>query len=77
MTRQSSPSPERPVRTRLRSSVRRKELIAVAANLFASRGYYAVTVDDIGDAVGLTGPALYRHFASKEALLVAVFDEVI
>ena len=49
----------------------------MAANLFASRGYYAVTVDDIGDAVGLTGPALYRHFAGKEALLVAVFDQVI
>jgi AcrR family transcriptional regulator len=68
---------ERPVRNRLRTSARRKELIAVAANLFASRGYYPVTVDDIGDAVGLTGPALYRHFASKEALLVAVFDQVI
>jgi AcrR family transcriptional regulator len=49
----------------------------VAANLFASRGYYAVTVDDIGEAIGLTGPALYRHFSSKEALLVAVFDQVI
>jgi AcrR family transcriptional regulator len=72
-----SSSPQRPVRTRLRSSDRRKELISVAANLFASRGYYAVTVDDIGDAVGLTGPALYRHFSSKEALLVAVFDQVI
>ena len=65
------------MRTRLRSSARRKELISVAATLFASRGYYAVTVDDIGDAVGLTGPALYRHFSSKEALLVAVFDDVI
>lgn len=65
------------MRTRLRSSARRKELISAAANLFASRGYYAVTVDDIGDAVGLTGPALYRHFSSKEALLVAVFDQVI
>jgi AcrR family transcriptional regulator len=72
-----SPTPQRPVRTRLRSSARRKELISVAGNLFASRGYYAVTVDDIGEAVGLTGPALYRHFSSKEALLVAVFDEVI
>jgi AcrR family transcriptional regulator len=73
----ASPPPDRPVRTRLRSSARRKELISVAANLFASRGYYAVTVDDIGEAVGLTGPALYRHFSSKEALLVAVFDQVI
>ena len=77
MPKNSSQPPERPVRTRLRSSVRRKELIFVAANLFASRGYYSVTVDDIGDAVGLTGPALYRHFTSKEALLVAVFDQVI
>jgi AcrR family transcriptional regulator len=62
---------------RLSSSARRQELISVAANLFASRGYYPVTVDDIGEAVGLTGPALYRHFSSKEALLVAVFDQVI
>lgn len=68
---------KRPAPTRLRSSARRKELIAVATELFASRGYYAVTVDDIGEAVGLTGPALYRHFSSKEALLVAVFDQVI
>jgi AcrR family transcriptional regulator len=77
MSKKSSQPTERPVRTRLRSSARRKELIAVAANLFASRGYYPVTVDDIGEAVGLTGPALYRHFSSKEALLVAVFDQVI
>ena len=76
MPKTSSQTPQRPVRTRLRSSARRKELIGVAANLFASRGYYAVTVDDIGEAVGLTGPALYRHFSSKEALLVAVFDQV-
>lgn len=77
MPDKSSQTSERSVRTRLRSSARRKELISVAANLFASRGYYAVTVDDIGDAVGLTGPALYRHFSSKEALLVAVFDQVV
>src|SRR3954468_14244137 len=77
MPRKSSQIPDRLVRTRLRSSARRKELISVAANLFASRGYYSVTVDDIGDAVGLTGPALYRHFSSKEALLVAVFDQVV
>src|SRR2546421_3956441 len=68
---------KRPTQTRRRTSVRRQELIAAAARLFASRGYYAVTVDDIGDALGLSGPALYRHFPSKEALLVAVFDQVI
>jgi AcrR family transcriptional regulator len=56
---------------------RKEELIAVAARLFASRGYRSVGVDDIGAALGLTGPAIYRHFPSKEALLVAVFDGVI
>jgi AcrR family transcriptional regulator len=63
--------------TRRRTSVRRQELIEAAARLFAARGYYAVTVDDLGEALGLSGPALYRHFSSKEALLVAVFDQVI
>jgi AcrR family transcriptional regulator len=68
---------KRPTQTRRRTSVRRQELIKAAAGLFASRSYYAVTVDDIGEALGLSGPALYRHFPSKEALLVAVFDQVI
>lgn len=75
-SRETSPGSEAP-QTRRRSSNRQLELIGVAARLFASRGFYAVTVDDIGEAVGLTGPALYRHFPSKEALLVAVFDQVI
>lgn len=70
-------TPDAPKRVRRRSADRRQELLGVAARLFASRGYYSVTVDDIGEALGLTGPALYKHFASKEALLVAVFDAVI
>ena len=68
---------KRPTQTRRRTAVRRLELINAAARLFASRSYYAVTVDDLGEALGLSGPALYRHFPSKEALLVAVFDQVI
>jgi AcrR family transcriptional regulator len=40
-----------------------------AAQLFALRGFHGVTVDEIGAAVGLSGPALYHHFESKEALL--------
>ena len=41
----------------------------VAADLFAERGYHRVTVDELGAALGVSGPALYHHFASKEALL--------
>lgn len=50
-------------------SSRRDELLSIAANLFAARGFANVTVDDIGDAAGISGPALYHHFSGKEALL--------
>jgi AcrR family transcriptional regulator len=50
-------------------STRRAELLAIAADLFAERGFANVTVDDIGAAAGVSGPALYHHFAGKEALL--------
>jgi len=44
--------------------------------LFASRGYHGVSMDDIGSAAGVTGPALYHHFAGKEAMLVAALKPV-
>lgn len=50
-------------------SRRRRELLALAADLFAARGFANVTVDDIGEAAGISGPALYHHFSGKEALL--------
>lgn len=50
-------------------TARRRELLAIAADLFAERGFANVTVDDIGEAAGVSGPALYHHFAGKEALL--------
>lgn len=48
---------------------RRDLLLAAAADLFSSRGYHAVGVDDIGAAAGISGPGVYRHFAGKQALL--------
>jgi AcrR family transcriptional regulator len=48
---------------------RRDEILRAAAQLFAERGSRAVGVDDVGAAVGVTGPAIYRHFASKDAML--------
>lgn len=50
-------------------SERRQELLKIAADLFAERGFANVTVDDIGVAAGVSGPALYHHFSGKEALL--------
>lgn len=48
---------------------RREQILATAADLFAERGFNGVSINDIGAAVGISGPALYRHFASKDAVL--------
>jgi AcrR family transcriptional regulator len=51
-------------------SDRRTQLIAAAERLVAERGYLAVRLEDICSAVGISAPAIYRHFPNKEALLV-------
>jgi AcrR family transcriptional regulator len=51
-------------------SDRRSLLIAAAERLIAERGFMAVRLEDIGAAAGVSGPAIYRHFPNKEALLV-------
>jgi AcrR family transcriptional regulator len=61
---------------RVRRRSRRDEILEVAVGLFASRGYHGVSMDDIGAAAGVTGPALYHHFAGKEAMLVAALNPV-
>lgn len=65
---------EQEVPARRRS--RRDEILEIAVGLFASRGYHGVSMDDIGGAAGVTGPALYHHFAGKEAMLIAALNPV-
>ncbi|AKH86664.1 TetR family transcriptional regulator [Streptomyces sp. CNQ-509] len=48
---------------------RREQILKEAARLFAARGFHGVGVDEIGAAVGISGPGLYRHFAGKDAML--------
>lgn len=48
---------------------RREQILKEAARLFADRGFHGVGVDEIGAAVGISGPGLYRHFAGKDAML--------
>ncbi|TDE35839.1 TetR/AcrR family transcriptional regulator [Actinomadura sp. 6K520] len=47
---------------------RRAELLATAAEVFASQGYSATTVRKVADAAGILGGSLYYHFDSKEAM---------
>ena len=51
-------------------SDRRSQLLAAAERLIAEKGFLAVRLEDIGAAAGVSGPAIYRHFSNKEALLV-------
>ena len=48
---------------------RREQLLHLAAELMAQRGYHGVSINDLGAAAGVSGPALYRHFRSKQAVL--------
>ncbi|MDQ7907446.1 helix-turn-helix domain-containing protein [Phytohabitans sp. ZYX-F-186] len=52
---------------------RRAELLDTAIALFHDRGYAAVSLDDIGAAVGMAGPSIYYHFPTKGDLLVQAF----
>ncbi|MFE9096276.1 TetR/AcrR family transcriptional regulator [Streptomyces sp. NPDC007264] len=55
--------------TRTDALTRREQILKEAARLFAERGFHGVGVDEIGAAVGISGPGLYRHFAGKDAML--------
>lgn len=52
-----------------RSSSRPVEILGAAAVLFAERGFHGVSIEDIGRAVGISGPGIYRHFPGKESVL--------
>jgi AcrR family transcriptional regulator len=48
---------------------RRRQLLRAAAALIAERGFAGVRLEDLGAAAGISGPAVYRHFPGKEAVL--------
>ncbi|WP_262323270.1 TetR/AcrR family transcriptional regulator [Acidiferrimicrobium sp. IK] len=55
---------------------RRAQILQVAAPLFARRGFHGVSIDELGAAAGVSGPALYRHFPGKEAILAELLLDV-
>ncbi len=58
------------------STSRREQILDRAAELFADRGFHGVSVHDIGAACGISGPALYRHFTSKDAMLAEMLVSI-
>lgn len=63
-----------PVRRRPRD--RKAQIVRAAARAFSERGYHPVGIDEIAAELGISGPALYRHFPNKYALLVAAAEHV-
>ena len=55
---------------------RREQILEITADLFARRGFHGVSVADLGAACGISGPALYKHFASKDALLAEMLVSI-
>jgi AcrR family transcriptional regulator len=55
---------------------RRDQILDTAAELFAARGFHGVSVGELGRACGITGPALYKHFASKDAVLAEMLVSI-
>jgi len=58
------------------TQTRRQQLLDTAAELFAQRGFHGVSVTELGAACGISGPALYKHFPSKEALLAEMLVSI-
>ncbi|MFD5277371.1 TetR/AcrR family transcriptional regulator [Pseudarthrobacter sp. NPDC058362] len=55
---------------------RRRALLAAAASLFAVNGFNRVSLEDLGSAAGVSGPAVYRHFSGKQAVLADLLTTV-
>ena len=62
------------MRRKLPSGERRATILAAAGPLFGARGHDGVRLDDIAAAAGVTKPILYRHFADKTALYLALLE---
>jgi AcrR family transcriptional regulator len=55
---------------------RRKQLLDVALEVFAARGFHPTSMNDLAEAAGVTKPVLYQHFGSKRELYLEILDDV-
>lgn len=65
-----------PAASTSRGRRRREAVLDAAAALFFERGFHGTSIDDIGERAGISGPGVYRHFPSKDAVLAAVTDRL-
>ncbi|THJ67755.1 TetR/AcrR family transcriptional regulator [Arthrobacter echini] len=73
---EAQPTHDRVTDRSIAKATRRAALLDAAAELFADRGYNGVSIEDLGAAAGVSGPAVYRHFAGKPSVLAALLTGV-
>ncbi len=61
----------------MNTTERQKDILKAAFNLIATQGIQELTIKNLAKAVGVSEPALYRHFESKASILAAVVDEIV
>lgn len=54
----------------------RERILSEAARLFAVRGFRGTSIDDLGQACGMSGPAVYKHFGSKDEVLAELLIRI-
>ncbi|WP_422391613.1 TetR/AcrR family transcriptional regulator [Arthrobacter sp. N1] len=70
------PTEDRVTGRSIAKATRRAALLDAAAQLFAERGYNGVSIEDLGAAAGVSGPAVYRHFTGKPSVLSSLLTGV-
>src|SRR5947207_3675576 len=62
--------------TRLPAPRRRRQLLDVAMEVFATNGFHRTSMSEVAEAAGVTKPVLYQHFGSKRELYLELLDDV-
>jgi AcrR family transcriptional regulator len=62
--------------SRLPAARRRRQLLDVAVDVFAEKGFHGTSMDEVAEAAGVTKPVLYQHFDSKRELYLELLEDV-
>ncbi len=60
----------------MREGSTKQRILAEAKRLFAAHGYGSTGMDRLAEAVGIRAPSLYKHYAGKEAILLAILEDI-
>ena len=73
-TKAASKELDVPRRTRMTGPERREQLLGVARELFAEKGYEATSIEEIAERAGVSKPVVYEHFGEKEKIYTIIAD---